>query len=394
MHNSGEKKGKVKAILMMSFFLAFLWSGCADDTQNVETTEVKTTFRLSTTSALKGKISIQEAYLKLDHIEVRGLLAGQNVAAISHDIPREDGPFKLSRPDSSYVTFAMPVAPYDQIIYDLYLFQDTYELIPVVNAAPEVPSPSPAPGNNNGGDNNGEQPGATPPPGDDNSGGNEGENPGGDDQDDEEDEGQDNEGDNDNGSEDDDDDESDADDDGDDDDDDNDDGDDDEEGQKGKGKGKKKDKDNKDNKGKKGDKDDDDDNHGDRLTGTSNAGTIDLDHFFQNAKPSLVVVGVYNNNAQPLPIIFVVTGKDKITLQTPGNESIVVTTQNLAEAVFDPELWFAPIATTDIESAQRQLYQGQEVLFIHKDVNSGLYEILLAQLESSARLTFQTAPAP
>jgi hypothetical protein len=304
------------------------------------------------------------------------MMKGRGLAIVSHDIPVADPPLQLTHPDSSYVSFRIASTPYDQIIYDLYLFQDTYQLILDSGAEPQPPSPSPAPPDNNegstdgGSDNSSNNP---PPPANDtpdsgasaDEGDDEADN--NDDTDDPDDEQN-----------------------PDDDDEQNPDDDSDESGDDHGEKNKeKKNKDKKKNKGKKGDND----RSGQRVKDPAVL-TVNLDHFFQNARPSLVVFGTYNNNSQPLEIIFVVTGKEKLTLQSTQGENILNPGQNLMEAVFDPEAWFAPISTADIESAQRQTYQGREVLFIHQEINSNLYETLLTQFESSARLTVRTPPAP
>ena len=399
-----------------------LGSSCTEEQDLANNAEVQLTFDLTSNSAMKGKITIDDAYLKLDRIQVAGNFGGQNFANVTHTVSAEEPPYRLSNADSSYVSFRLPASPYDQLVFDFYLFQDNYKLVFLESPVQETPAPTPG---NNGGttdpgqgegnpnhdnDNGGDGGEADPNDGageEDNGGsdGDNGGNPGNDTGNDPGDE----DGDDGGGKSDDDDDDSDE----GDDNDNNGDNDSDNEGNDNSGDDKKKDdkkkddkkkgdKKNKDN-GNKGDDDDDDDDDeddedddDDRKSSNLSNHAIDLGHFFQNAKPALVVFATYSNNNQPVKLIFAVTSLEKFTVHATqeGRENVVITMKNFGKTMFDPEQWFNALSSADIESASRLTYQGQNVLFIHKEYNSNLYETLLSRLQASARIQFSAPPAP
>ena len=402
-----------------------LGSSCTEEQDLANNAEVQLTFDLTSNSAMKGKITIDDAYLKLDRIQVAGNFGGQNFANVTHTVSAEEPPYRLGNADSSYVSFRLPASPYDQLVFDFYLFQDNYRLVFLERPVQETPAPTPGnnggttdPGQGEGNPNDANGDGGEGDPndgsGEEDSGGSDGDNGGNPGNDTDNDQGDEDSDDNGGGKSDDDDD--------DDDDDNGEEGDDDNNGDddsgnehndnsgddkkddKKKDDKKKGDKKNKGN-GNKGDDDDDDDDDededdddddDDRKSSNLSNHAIDLGHFFQNAKPALVVFATYNNNSQPLKVIFAVTSLEKFTVHATqeGRENVVITIKNFGRTMFDPEQWFNVLSSADIESASRLTYQGQNVLFIHKEYNSNLYEALLSRLEASARIEFSAPPTP
>ena len=384
-----RSRGRKGVVIICSLMLFVLCSSCTEDQHFAANSEVMAKFRLRSESAMKGKLVIDEAYLKLDRIHVNGSSGGKNIANVTHTIPAEEPPYHLNAGDSSNVVFKLPTTAYEQLDFSLFLYRDNYQLIF------QTPQQEPPVQGGNGGN---PDPVSQPPGGDDGAqdeddeeGSSGNEVPAGDsDEDSDEDDDSGNEGS------------------GDDDDDEND-GDDEEneEGNTGDDK-KKNDNKNKDNddknkdddKGdddeKDGDNDDkDDDDDDDRQSGNNN-GVIDLQHFFQNAKPALVLFGTYYYNNQPIKVIFAVTSLEKITVRATQDDSynVILTLRNFADISFDPELMFSSVSSTDIESAAIQTYQGQQVLFIHKDHNASLYESLLSRLEASTTIRFLAPTTP
>lgn len=377
MQRRMKNKVGIGLITYISCFLILLGSGCTEDQLFLGNSQVDANFQLKGNSALKGKVTIDQAYLKLDRIQVNGNYGGKILANVTHPVPAEEAPYLLSESDTSHVSFRLPTSPYDQLDFNFFLFQDNYQLVFHQTPMPETPTPPAGdnggttdPGNGNdgqddGGGNDDPSDGADEGEGDGNGSG--GDDGGADD------DGDGDDGDNDNG----DDDEGDT------------DGDSDDNG--GGKKDKKKNKDDNKDKGKGNDDDDDDDD--DRTFGNT---AVDLDHFFQNAKPSLVVFGTLNNNGVTTKLIFVVTNHEKFSLRATQNDNhnIVLTEKHSATISFDPEQWFSAISTSDIESASKQIYQGQAVVFIHRDFNSNLHAALLSKLEASAQMTFSAPVIP
>lgn len=336
-----------------------------------------------------GLITIQQAYLKLDRIEVTGRLQKKAVAGASLAIPAEDPPFQLSRGDSAQATFMLPSRNYEQMELHLHLFEDDYQLI-VGNKSKEL-VPEPAENDSEGSGGDGVSDG-----GQEDSEGNFGDgthNAGGSnegdteerDENEQEDDVDDGGGEDDRQS---------------DDDNDKDDHESDENtdrGDDGRGDGgKNKDKENKKQKNKDDDDDrGDDDNNGndegnDRKAAPESNRTVDLDHFFQNAKPALVVFATYNNNGEKISVVFAVTGGDKISIPATQKDNLPITLmeRNAAFVTVDPEKWFASIPPVAIESGALQNYQGQQVLFIHRDFNTPLFHLLYSRLILSVEFRF------
>jgi len=114
---------------------------------------------------------------------------------------------------------------------------------------------------------------------------------------------------------------------------------------------------------------------------------VDLDDFFRNAKPSIVVFGVYQHPSGAVDLIVAVTGIEKLVVSS-ATGPIQLSANNSAIISFDPGRWFESITPGDIEAATIQTYQNRSVLFVHPGFNQSLYEKLVSQLEASAAVTF------
>ncbi len=274
-------------------------SGCTSE-EIFQAAQIKGTFRLKSPTAMNGKFIIEEAYLKLSHINAIGSHQGANNTNLMHPIPAEEPPYQLSRVDSNQVIFNLPSRTYDKLDFHLFLFQDTYQLIVKEET---------------GG-------GSDPKDGGDK------------DSDDEDDHDEDDE-------------------------------DDDEE-----------------------EEDEDDEDDDGRMSENKKKRTVDIDHFFQHAKPSMVISGTYRNNTKILKLLFIVDGLDKIILtgKQNGSSTINFNKQNLAKVTFNPQYWFDSLKPSDLESASIQTYRGEQVVFIHKDFNKRLFKALASKLEGSAEL--------
>ena len=315
------------------------WSGCTTE-EIYQAAQIKGIFRLKSPSAMNGKLIIEEAYLKLSHIDAIGNRHGENTN-LTHPISLEEPPYQLSRFDSSQVSFNLPSRSYDQLDFHLFLFQDTYQLIVKEEGNGDVDEPNEEGDEEEDGDKDDEE-----------------------DRDSGQDDDKDNEDHDDADNKDDDKDKGDHDDDNDDDDDDDD--------------------------------NDDEDNEDDdgRMSDNKKNRTVDIDHFFQNAKPAMVIIGTYQNNAKILKVIFAVDGIEKFTLAGKQNSTstIILNKQNTAEITFNPQHWFESITPADLESASIQTYREQQVVFIHKDFNTHLFEALAPRIEESADLNFTALP--
>lgn len=434
------KKRQEKLIAWIVLALLVAINGCTPEELVPDEAQVETIFSLKSRELAQPSITVQEAWLKLDRIQVSG---SPGSSGFTHAINPEEPPFRLGDADSSRVHFSLPSRPYERLTFDLYLFQDDSELSYLHTGAPEQPSPSgsdndasgnagedPASGEQeNTGSENSDDSGADENPSDNDDSAEDGdettnddvgethEDPGADNGDATEEDSGESAGDtgnddNETGQ-----DETVTGDEGDDGNDAHGDKDDKKHEKGKKEKGKKSDK--KEHKG--GDKEKDkkeegrgkgksEDGHHDRHgddkqdekkarnnTGATRveAEVLDLDQFFRGARPGLVVMARYANNGQTINILFAVTDLEKLSVTARQNDgvAIVLNKQNLAEVSFDAATWFEGVTAGEIESARMQQYQGQQVLFIHRDFNSALYDRLLSRLDSSVYLAI-TPPLP
>lgn len=385
-----DNSGIYSAIISL---LLLLWSGCSTEEQLFENpSHVQANFNLKSPAAMNGKVFINDAYLKLDRIQAIG--NGETHTNITHPIPAEEPPFQLSKTDSSRVKFRLPGRAYESLDFHLFLIPDPYQLVFREPVAEGPPPPDGNDGQDTGGEDHtgGENTGGDieAPPGDNDS--NEGEEntpPATDGEADDDDDDDRDDGDDDSDRED-------SDDDSDDDQSDHWDGDDDDDDDE-EGDSKQKDKKKKKNKGDKDRDDDDDEDDGDddrddgRRSSADGTATPDLDHFFQNARPGLLITGTYENNGRTISIIFVSSGVEKITVRASQNDApfVRLNEYNNAEIIFDAASWFQAIGPEDIESAHIQVYQQGPVLFIHRDFNHQLYELLAPRLQAATTLTVQ-----
>ena len=367
---------------MTLIILPMLGSSCSEEQQFSGNSQLETTFQLESNSALGGSITIQQAYLKLDHIAISGALRGKNVPGASHPVPTEEPPFLLADRDSSHVRFTVTSRTYDIMDLHLALFADDYQPVFSGPSVVEVPNPPLNNGddgadeeeNEDDGEDSGVEEGNTGSDEDEDEGSGEDDGNEDDDQDENDDSGDEGE--------------------------DNDDSEEDDSGNErqdedGEDAGepnnrdKKNDKhsdtekkknDKKNKKAKGGNKD----NKGNG--GRTGSQTVDIDHFFQNAKPGIAIFGTWDYNGQKTNIVFVVTDPERIIVRAIQNNSyrIVLEEQNTSVVSFNPEKWFQGVSVNDLQDASVQMYQGQPVLFIHKQVNSDLFHKLLSGLAQSA----------
>jgi hypothetical protein len=352
-----------------------LWSSCTQEPEFVDKVNIQATFRLKSRTAMDGKIQIGETLLKLDRIQASGNL-GKSKTDVIHSIHPDEPPYRLSMTDTAQVRFTLNSMHYDELDFHLFLLQDPYELILKDGVVTEVPAPGQTDDHDGVSDGDGNQEEENDEADDDSDqengeiedGGNDQHDGGGQAEDDKDDEGDDDDG-NDKG---------DGGDDGDDGDDDN----------NGKGKGKQKGK-NKNGEKDKGKGDDDEDDDG-RKSGESNRQVIiDLDDFFQHARPGMVVMATYENNGKTIYIIFVASEIEKFTVRAKQNDSFAISLseESSAEISFDPAHWFSGLTPAQIESADIQIYQQQNLLLIHKDFNTALYEEIASRIGGSAYLS-------
>lgn len=381
---SERLKGRCAAYVIPFLVITFLWTSCSDEQLFPGNARIKTTFRLTSPNALGGSITIQQAYLKLEGISVTGTRADKSAPEATYPISLEDPPYRLTQGDTAQISLTLPTPVYDKMDLHLLLLQTEYQLIVHQKTTGETPPPI----DNDNGQPTGGETDPTGGNGNDSATGGEEDGNGGD-QDDEESDDRDDDQDEDSGDRDDDEQDEAKDDDDDDHGKNNDDGD--KKNKKDKDKDDDGDRDDNDDRDEDEDKDDDDkdkdddDGDDDRRAGNNVTGTVDLDHFFQHAKPSLVVFATWTFNGQNINVVLAVTEEERITIRATQNDEprIMVNEHGRGTVNFNPERWFESISTADLQNASVQDYQGQPVMFIHKDVNTPLFEILLNNIKSS-----------
>ena len=140
-----------RAILQLcaAFLILANWTSCTTEDQlSAPTAHVEATFSLKSNSAMDGKITIREAYLKLDRIQAAGNPQGTNITEIVHQVPAEEPPFRLSQADSSEIRFTLPSRAYNGLEFLLFPAPDNYELM--FEEVPLADAPEPAEEDNDG----------------------------------------------------------------------------------------------------------------------------------------------------------------------------------------------------------------------------------------------------
>ncbi len=388
-------------------------AACNED-QLYDNAVLETSFKVASTSVMNNLV-LENANLRVASVDVTGIRNATEPISIVYNVTADESIFQLVGDDPHQpVRLSVNRGQYDSMRVVLKLAQDNYQLVISESADPTPVSDDGAtddngnedPAPDNGGppdDNSGETP-VQPQPDDEDDDASEDEDSDDDSSDDDSDEdGEDDEPDSDgNNDGDEDDDDSDSDEDTDDDEETDDDsgkgnGDNKNKGDKGKdnkdkekgdkdndkgkdkGEGKEKDKDKSkgdDKKGKKGGR-----NAGEKLT------TIDLAGFFANAKPSIYASLLYTNGSKQFRVLVSVDDFSQFTFKAPGASYTLGNMYgNTATGLLNVNHWFDNISTAELEAGVITNFQGQNILLIHRQINSKLYERIKSKLQTSASL--------
>lgn len=136
------------------------------------------------------------------------------------------------------------------------------------------------------------------------------------------------------------------------------------------------------NSGNDDDDNDDDDDDDDR--GMSVMQTVDLRQYIQTAKPGLLVIGRYSSSSS-FNIIIAVDNAPTLVYNTSQDTTYIVNRQamNFLEGELDMNRLFSGITSAEIERAQRIVYRGELVLFVHRQFNTQLYTKVLTNLSKA-----------
>lgn len=145
-----------------------------------------------------------------------------------------------------------------------------------------------------------------------------------------------------------------------------------------------KDKDKKDDKkkGKKG-------NSGGR-TNDLQASTVDLEHFFEHAKPALFASLIYTTPAKKIHVIVALDNFALMDFQNTQRLSITDLYGNKAKATIDVASWFSNITNNDLENSVLINYGGESVLLIHRQFNANLFLKITERFSKSFALAIST----
>ncbi|HEX8040494.1 MAG TPA: hypothetical protein VF490_15150, partial [Chryseosolibacter sp.] len=116
-----KKIADIKRFALASAMALTAASSCTTD-DSFPTTNIKAVFRLKSQTAMEGRITIDEAYLKLNSVQATGNLYNGKVTDVTHAVAPEDPPLRLSAADSTEMNFSLPAGTYDHLDFNLYLF--------------------------------------------------------------------------------------------------------------------------------------------------------------------------------------------------------------------------------------------------------------------------------
>jgi hypothetical protein len=363
------------------FSLIILSLVCCEGEPIEQLGEVNAQITSANNGAFNNQLVFDRGYVHLTNVEVQGLKDGTMKSAQTGFSEPEQF-FFIGEDPRQPVKVPIAEATYDDPSVNLYFYHDPYVLQVRDTVYADYPNGG-EPGNpDNGGgngDGNGNGNGNGDGDGDDDDG-DDGDDGDGDDDDndndgdDEDDDGDDDDDDDDDGDDDDDDDDDGDDDDGDDEDDDGDDDDDrDDDG---------------DDDDDDGDDDRDDDDDDGRLQATGK--TVNLIDFLLNGKPSIVLLGTYQQIGDTIQVI-VALDMDPMQLRPSSPDSMVVrrADQLFATATFQPGRWFDTVNQADLDEAYLINFRGRTVLFVHKDFNTSIYQKIIGNVHPTTQLEFR-----
>ena len=113
--------------------------------------------------------------------------------------------------------------------------------------------------------------------------------------------------------------------------------------------------------------------------------SANLDEYLPIARPSMLLIGKFDNRGRSMPLIVAVT--DVFPLTTAGvqygSPQVHIDLENRLEIQINTGHLFSDITATALENAQRVMHQGQEAIFIHPLVNGNLHASIEKNMEEA-----------
>jgi hypothetical protein len=113
-----------------------------------------------------------------------------------------------------------------------------------------------------------------------------------------------------------------------------------------------------------------------------NPPTVDFADFLQNANPSLLFAGKFNNRGASTKVYVSLNIGDRIKAQATqtSTSAVALSKENRAKFSFDPAYILQDLTTADLEGAITFDYLGNPTILIHQDFNADLYELILERM--------------
>jgi hypothetical protein len=332
---------KIYRIVCLAFVLAMV--ACDSDLAE-KMGKVNCSLVSENNTAYNGALTFNRGYVHLSQVDVTGNKNGQGeVATTSFPIPEQF--FFIGTDPRQPIKVPIPEATYSNPEVQLIFYSDTYTLQlrdTVYNSSPE---------DNNGDEGHG---------GDENDEGDDNNESGDDDQNDEGDD-DDNEGE-----------------------DDKDEGEGEDDNEDGDDHGSNDD-------GEDSDDDDGEDDDDDGRIAATKGKTVNLNDFINNARPSVILLGDYQKSGKSIKIVVALDYNSLVLRPQTDLDSLVVQSSSdmFATATFHPGVWFNRIPAESLEKAMLISFRGETVLFIHKDFNQALHDLITSGIAESTKLVFE-----
>lgn len=119
-----------------------------------------------------------------------------------------------------------------------------------------------------------------------------------------------------------------------------------------------------------------------------NPPSVDFGSFLQNAKPSMMFNGTFNNRGQSTTVYVALNIPDRLRIDATqlGSTLVALGRENRARFVIDPSYLLQGITIQTLESADSFDYNGEKIILIHERFNVDIYEDIFDRLLDSSAI--------
>lgn len=113
-----------------------------------------------------------------------------------------------------------------------------------------------------------------------------------------------------------------------------------------------------------------------------------IEEYLEDVNPALLFTATANRNGTTFKVIMPLN--DPVIFEIPyinndgeRNISLIKDQKQEFELVFNPDYWFSITSFESLNNAQKGIIEEEEYVFLHKQVNSALYSLIIGRIEES-----------